>query len=177
MKAISKITAIFDYAVDFLAYSAGVVIIFVMLSIATEVISRAIFNVTIYWVVEISESCVLYITFMSAAYLLKNDWHVRVDLVLNQLDLRKQAILNMVTSTIGAALFLLFAYRGALSTLDLWQRGAYTPTIMELPLAPFIAIIFIGSSLLSIQFMRRVRRYMLTRRALAEEIEGGRVDL
>ncbi len=179
MKATSKVTAVFDHIVDFLAYSAGAVAIFMMLSTATEIFARSLLNISIQWIIEVNENFVLYITFLSAAWLQKSDWHIRVDVLVSRLNPRSQALLNTVTSFIGAALCLLIAYRAALTSFDLWQRGIFLPTVLELPSAPLIAIISIGSLLLSIQFIRKAYGYLASRRTLPEEtkIQVDRGDL
>ncbi len=172
MKASSKVTAVFDRIVDFLAYSAGAVAIFMMLATATQIFARSLLNISIHWVIEVNETLVLYITFLSAAWLLKNDWHIKVDILVIRLNPKSQALLNMVTSFIGAALCLLITYRATLTSFDLWQRNIFQTTILELPTAPLIAIISIGSFLLFIQFMRNGYGHLVSRRVLPEEKES-----
>ena len=50
---------------------------------------------------------------------------------------------------------MILVYYGTVATLDTWQRGVFTPTILEIPKAAILCIIPIGSILLGIQFLRR----------------------
>ena len=157
---IRKLTIIFDRALGLMAILAGVIIVFMLLSVSGSVVGRYFFSRPIPWITEISEFLLLYITFLMAAYLLKREGHVRVDILVNYLRPRTQAILGVVTSIIGAAACLVLAWYGALETWEQWSRGTYTAEIPNLPNGPILVIIPIGSFLFFIQFLRRTRRYV-----------------
>jgi len=165
-----KLNALFDHIINIMAYSAAVLVIFMMLSIGIDVILRNLVGVTIRWAFEISEHSVLYITFFSAPWLLKLDRHVDIDLITSRLSPKGHASLNVVISALGAAITLFITYRSSLTLIDVWRREVHTVTVLELPMPPLIAIIAIGCSLLFIQFMRRTHGYFLERRRL---LRGG----
>ncbi len=172
-----KITAIYGNIVDSLAYLAGVLVIFIMLTIGAEVMVRKLLGFSIAWAVEYSEHAILFITFLSAAWLLKRNVHVKIDVLVDRLNPRGQAWLNMATSLIGAALCLFVAYHSALTAWDVWQRHIYTITIQEVPMAPLMTMIGVGSLLLSIEFMRAAYSYLKSHKVAAGKIEGGRGSL
>ena len=59
---------IFDYTLNALAFIAGLLLAFLMLSIAVEVILRFITGHSVlWWAVETSEYILLYFTFLAAA--------------------------------------------------------------------------------------------------------------
>ena len=86
MKITRKITELYNNAVDYLAYLAGILVVFIMLTIGAEVVVRKLLGFSIIWAVEYSEHAILYITFLSAAWLLRKKMHITIDVVLNYLN-------------------------------------------------------------------------------------------
>jgi TRAP-type C4-dicarboxylate transport system permease small subunit len=161
MEIIRKLNNIFNRTLDLMAILAGILLISSMLIICVAVASRYLFGRPMGWVIEITEYSLLYITFLVAAWVLKRNGHVKIDLVFNQLSPRTQSMLNMITSGIGAIIcFILFWY-GVRVTWELFRTRYFTPTILELPKFVIVAIIFIGSLLLCLQFLNRTFLYLL----------------
>jgi C4-dicarboxylate transporter, DctQ subunit len=161
MKIIRKLNNIFNRTIDLMAIFAGILLIFSMLIICIAVASRYLFGRPMGWVMEITEYSLLYITFLVAAWVLKREGHVKMDLVFNRLSPRTQVLFNMITSGIGAIIcFILFWY-GIRVTWELLRTRYFTPTILELPKFVIVAIIFIGSLLLCLQFLNRTFLYLL----------------
>lgn len=155
MKLPAKIIAILDSTNDFLALMASVLLIFLMLSISADVVMRYFLKSPMIWVLESSEFSLLFITFLGAAWLLKTDGHIKLEILLTRLTPRTQALLNAVTSILGAIACLATAWYSAQSTWGLFQISAVTVTNLRLPKGPIVAIIPIGSFLLFLQFLRR----------------------
>ena len=82
-KTIKYLEAIFDTIINISAIFAGVLIILIMLCVCVDVIMRYFFNSPLFWVVELGEYAMLYITFTGAAWLLKTDGHVTIDIFNN----------------------------------------------------------------------------------------------
>jgi TRAP-type mannitol/chloroaromatic compound transport system permease small subunit len=97
-------------------------------------------------------------TFLSTAWVLKNEGHVANDLFLTRLSTRNQFLFNAITSVLGVIICLSLTWFGAAVSWEKLQSGAYQPTPIETPDFPIFVIIPIGSFLLSIQFMRRAHR-------------------
>jgi C4-dicarboxylate transporter DctQ subunit len=151
---------IFDQCLDFLSSLAGAILIFIMLSVCLEVIMRYFFNRPLIWVTEVTECLLLYITFLGTAWLLREDGHVTVDIVLNRLRPRVAAFLGVVNSVIGSLVALVLTWYGALVMWDKFQRNVYTPSIMEIPIAAIIVIIPVGSVMLLTQFILRTTKFI-----------------
>ncbi len=165
MKLLAKVTAIFDRTIGLLAFVAGVLIILMMLAVGSEVVTRYFLNRAIVGVVDVSEILILYITFLAAAWLLRGEGHVKMDLVLKRLKPKAQTSLTIVTSIIAAIIcFILFWY-GARVTWDNFQRGIEEVGIMEVPTFAIVVIIPVGGFLLFIQFLRRAYGYWTKSRA------------
>jgi len=166
MKTIRIVTNIFNRTIDFMFILAGILLIFSMLSISVGVASRYLFGYPIAWVIEISEYSLVYITFLVAAWVLKMEGHVKMDLVFNRLSPKTQSMLNIITSGISAIVCFILFYYGVRVTWDLYQTRYFTPTILELPKFIFVAIIFIGSLFLFLQFLNKAFKYLSIWRAL-----------
>ncbi len=169
MKPLARITAVFDRTLNLLAYLAAALIAFIMLSVSYEVVMRYFFNRPPVWVIDITEILLLYIAFLAVAWLLREEGHVRMDMVLTRLKSRPQATLNIITSTICAIIFLVVTWYGVRVTWVHFQKGLYSPTFLDIPSAYSLVIIPVGSFLLFIQFLRRIRRFVGNWRASDKE--------
>lgn len=155
MRLLAKTGTIFDYIINFFAVLAGVCAFSIMLVMCYEVIMRYFLNQPPAWAVEISEYLIYFIAFGGATWLLREEGHVRVDLVLGLLSPKHQILLNIVTSIMGAIICLILTWYGIESTVDHVQRDIFLMKSIMMPKAPLLAVIPLFSFLLSIQFLRQ----------------------
>ena len=151
----SKLSRIFDRILSALMFLGAVILAFLMLAVCWDVVARTAAGAPLIWLLEFTEYGLLYITFLCTAWVLKNEAHVSSDLVLVTLDPKNQALINMITSIIGAGICVLLAWSGAVVSFEKLQSGAYQPTAIQPPDFPIFVIIPIGFFLLFIQFLRR----------------------
>ena len=149
-----RIIGIFDKTTDVLAYISAALILYLMVVVGAEIVSRKLFGSPLNWVLESSEHAIYVITLFGAAWLLKHKHHIRTDVVLDMMRPRNRAFLEIVVSIISAAFCLFLTYRAALTALDQYQRKMYTTTQMEIIMWPLITVMVIGFFLLSLQFIR-----------------------
>ena len=161
-KPLMKIAKVFDSTNVFLVIVAGVIIMGMTIAICVNVATRYLINQPIKYVMDSSELMLLFIPFLSAAWLLKHEGHTNIDIILNQLSHRNQALLNFITSILGTIICLTLTWAGAMITLEFFQRGLYLPPdfAFKVPQAPIIAVIPFGFFLLTIQFIRRSNAYL-----------------
>ena len=171
MKLLAKASAIFDRVIDFLVFLACLLLMFAVVMVGLDVALRYFFGRPIIWAVEITEYSLLYIAFLGAAWLLKKEGHVRVDVVLNLLNPRNQTLVNIITSILGAMVCLVIAWYGAEITWDHFVRGVPSIQLLHTPRFLILMIIPIGSFLLFIQFLRRTYGY-LGERQRAKVVQG-----
>lgn len=157
---LTKLGSAFDRLIDGLAYSTGGIFLFIMIAVTTDVCSRKLFGVPIQWVDEVAGYLLLYASFLGAAWLLKKEGHVSVDVAVERLNPRAQACLHMILSMLIATLCLVMTYMGVLTTLDAYRRRVFTVSVLEAPLALLVAVIPLGFLLLFIQFLRRAYTYL-----------------
>lgn len=172
MKLLKKITAISDRIIELAALLAAILIVLTMLAINADVVWMHLLGGSIIWVLEIATFCLLYITFLGAAWLLKREGHVKMDLVLTRLKPRAQATLNVITSIFGIIICLVLVWWGVKVTWEHFQEGYYIRSLINYPTWVLIAIIPVGSFLFFIQFLRRTYGYMRKWAAIPDKNQG-----
>ena len=156
----AKFARVFDRILDIGATLAAAMLIFSMLAVCAAITVRYFLNEPQTWVTDVAAIILLYFTFLTAAWLLRAEGHVKMELVISRLSQRHQSFLNIFTSVVGLAVFSVITFYGAKFTLMYYQMGYYMPTPLETPKFLIILIIPLGSILLVIQFLRRIRGYL-----------------
>ena len=169
MKILKKLLNTFDRTNDVLAVLAIALLVFVMLIICGEVINRYLLGGTLKWVVEVTEYSIVYIAFLATAWLLRQDGHVKVELILNYCNPRTQSLINVITSGMAAIACLLIAFFSAQSTLYHFQDGILIPSLLRPAKWIMLAVIPVGSFLLFVQFVIRSYGYMQSWRVTSDK--------
>lgn len=151
--------ALFDKILLFLFWLAGGLLMFATVGTCIDVILRYSLNRPIHWMLEITEYIMLYIPFLCAAVVLKEEGHIRVDLLINHFNQKNRTWVNMITSLVGGIIMLIYAGFGVQATLDAFKRGVPSLESLKIPVFLILMIIPIGSFLLTIQFLRQMARY------------------
>ena len=131
-------------------------IVFLIAAVCSEMIMRNVFDRPLSWVIEISEYTMLYITFLGTSAVLRQGRHVSVDLLTEALNDTWRRRLAVVSSSICLVSVVALTWFGTLATIDAQQRGVYKPTLMEFPTWIVLAVIPVGSMLLSLRFTHRL---------------------
>ena len=142
-----------------LFWAAGVLLLFVTAGTCVDVILRYSFNRPIHWMLEITEYAMLYIPFLGAAFVLKEEGHIRIDLVITFFSERLRGWLNVVTSFVGGVVMGTYTWFGAQVTLDYLRRGVPSLESLKTPMFLILMIIPIGGFFFSIQFFRQMAGY------------------
>jgi len=150
---------IFDGILNVMCFLAKLIIAFVLFSVALDFVSRYAFNSPLIWVIPLSQYSLVYITFLGAPWLLREEGHVMMEIVVEKLGYTGRAWFGIGSSVLGIIASFIFVWYGALTTYDHFVHGIYESAVMEMPIAPVIAIIPIGSFFLLAQFVRRGVKY------------------
>lgn len=138
-----------------LAAIAIVVLVLIVGAVCAEVVLRTFFARPQVWVIEFSEYGLLYLTFLGTAWLMRQDGHVRVDLLTNTLGREGKRALALVSEAVGCMVSVVLTVFGVIVTLDAHRRGLFKPTILEFPTWVVLAVIPLGSALLVLRFAHR----------------------
>lgn len=156
---------LFDRVLFALAYVAAVILLVMMISIDVDVVKRYIFLRPLPGVINIAEFALLYMLFLGTTWVLSNDKHVKIDILLINLPGKVQCIVNTISSSIAALATLMFSIFGWVITWEAFQANAHLVRSIVVPKAAVYVVIPIGSLLLTIQFIRRARNYWVVRNA------------
>ena len=169
-KVISVLDNIFDGSLTVTSCLSGVLIAFMMLVMVANIVGRRFFLYPIPWSVEFSEYFMVMIIFMGAAWVLKGEGHITIDVVTRLLEHRTRCRVDAATSWIMAAILLVLTYWGGLVTYKdivsgyvLWKTALTPVWILDIfiPIACF---------LLFIQSVKRARGFwQLARKTSSED--------
>ena len=159
MNSWQKTNIIFDRIINSMAILAGVLMLLTLFLVCADIGTKLTIGRSLPWVSEIVEYCLLWLTFLGTAWVLKQNAHIRMDMVVDQLDRKHACLLNLFTSIIGATVCLILAWYSARVTYQNFQTGYKLLTFMTVPSAFINFIIPIGFVLLTVQFVRRAHGF------------------
>jgi TRAP-type C4-dicarboxylate transport system permease small subunit len=146
---------VFDFIIDAGAVLAALLLIAVMLATTVKVFFRYALHQSLIGVDQISGTLLLYIAFLGAAWVLRRDEHVIIDLLLGHVRRRTRWLLLLVSALIGAAVCLVVAAFGVVEVINSIARGIRIPAEIEMPRAVNLIVIPVGFLLMGLQFLRR----------------------
>ena len=156
MRFFQKLTQYAERMGLYLAYIAGALILVMMLTVVYDVIARHIFNAPTLWMIDLNEYLLPYVTFIPAAWILLNDGHVGVTLMVDRLQPRSQRKMRLVTDILGLIYSAVLTWQSWLMAYESLSAGHRFPTIYMWPRFPVYVIIPIGSALLCLAFLIRL---------------------
>jgi len=148
-----------DFLLICLTWLGCLLMLFSLVSVCIDVLMRYFFNNPSGWILQISEYILLYIPFLSAAYVLKEDGHIKVDILVGILNQKTQDLFETITSLLGAGFLLILTYYGFVVTHDFYIRKVLTLKYLKIPEFLVIMVIPAGCLLFALQFIRRANKH------------------
>lgn len=137
---------------------SAVIVAGLVACIGLEVVMRYFFNAPTRWVTEFSEYALLWLAFLAAAWVLREEGHVKVEMVVDVLPPRARQVLHVATSLVGAAVCALFCWVSTSYVVEVYGTGELLFKAIVLPKWAAMAIMPPGLALLALQFLRRAFR-------------------
>lgn len=147
---------IIDHLLNFGAFSAGVLLLFVTFSISYSIFSRAVGFSSPVWIVQFNEYALLWITFLGTTWVLARDKHVSIDLLTGRFSQRRKTWFELFHGILGTVVCLVFIWYGFWTTFGQYKRGILDVQAVDIPKYLILMIIPIGFLLLAIQFIRQI---------------------
>jgi TRAP-type C4-dicarboxylate transport system permease small subunit len=154
MKAGNRFWVIFDRTITIMMIVSGVLILLDALFVTIDVLMRYAFSITYIGIFELTEYSLLWMTFMGAAYIMRNNGHVRVDAVINLLNPKNGAIMNMIASVISLFILMVVTFYSTKLTLHDFRTGFTLSGILKPVKWPIEIIIPIGFFMLFLQVLK-----------------------
>ncbi|MFD1708758.1 TRAP transporter small permease [Siminovitchia sediminis] len=155
---LTKLSNILNRVEDVLFYIGGVLVIFSMLSITMEVIFRLTSGSSLIWVNEINEYILLYVPFLGAAWLIRENGHVVIDLIEGKLSKTFNRVNYILIALIGMLICLAFSWYGLQTVIDSYVRDMRSISVLQIPQVYVYAIIPIGGFVMLLEFIRMFYR-------------------
>lgn len=148
--------------VDGLITASGLLALALVAALAAcvglEVVMRYFFGAPTRWVIEFSEYALLWIAFLAGAWILRDDGHVRVEMLTEALSPRWKTRLHFVTSWLGAGVCAIFCWVSTAYVLGIQASGEMLFKSVPVEKWAVMAVMPPGLALLAIQFARRAFR-------------------
>lgn len=139
-------------------FTASMMMAGLMVIVCVDLILRYVFNSPLIWGTEVTEILLLYITFLGAAQVFREDSHVVIDILLVFGSSRRRRILGLISCAFVGVVALILVVYGFSTTYNYYVRGVFNPTIIETPIALILAIIPIGCVPLLFEVILKVRK-------------------
>jgi C4-dicarboxylate transporter DctQ subunit len=147
---------ILDRVLNVLAALAILLLVFITLIITYTIGARYLALPVPVWVVQFSEYALLWITFLGAAWLLRKDLHVRIDLLMGLLSPRGQRIMRILHNGMGTIVSAVIAWYASGLVWDFFQRGVMDIRAIDMPRFAVLVVIPFGFMLLLLEFVRQL---------------------
>jgi TRAP-type C4-dicarboxylate transport system permease small subunit len=131
---------------------AGITLFLMMLLTAVDVCARYLFNHAILGSHDITELMMVIIIFMALSDTASSGGHICVEVVTSHLSAKVQQILKVVISLPCGVVAGIFAWRLGANAFESFQHMEAMP-VLQIPIAPFLALSAIGCGMLSVTFM------------------------
>lgn len=169
MKQWKTIMIFFNRLTGFMFKVVIALLVLIAFFVLFEIVMRKIIGWSVDWVIELTEYLLAYLTFLGGAHLLKIDGHLTFDLVVQRLSKRKKRFLRVISNVVGLVVALIITWYGTVATIDLFQRGIVTETILVLPKGLFALTVTFSMLLFTFQFLARCLTAMAEYRNMGKE--------
>ncbi len=146
----------FDFIIEILAYLAGIIILVITFAVTGAALVRYLGFRAPIGTLQYTEYGLLWFTFLGAAWLLREEGHIRIDTVISRLYAKTRRKVEIIDDILGFIVSVIIFWFGSLHTIDLYQRGIMEVKGVIVPKFPFFLIIPLGGLALSIQFLRNL---------------------
>lgn len=140
----------------FCAFVAGLVLLFITLSIFVDVVLRYFFSSPTIWVTEVSTYLFLYLIFLGTSYALQQGAHIRVTFLLDHLSQKLKRIINVFTSLFSMIFTVVLLWQSSRMTWSAFSEHWTSPTMLNAPMAYIYVAMVIGSIMLLVSFFCRM---------------------
>ncbi len=156
----TRLHRIFERIAAGLAALAAFLILAMSLWITYDVVSRYFFDAASPWAFDLSEYALVWITFLGAPWVLMQDRHVRIEILVDAVPVRLQRLLGVLVCLVAMVTCAILTWRTGIAALEYLERNIMMPRIWRIPRFWPYCIIPVGSGLLTIVFALRLGTYL-----------------
>ncbi len=142
---------LFDKTVSLCAVLGGGLLVVVSAVTLYEVVSRYVFGAPTTWSIDISIYAMFWACFLGGAYTLREGGHVAVDVIVRRLGDTWRRRIALVIHALVALFFAVVTWRGAVASLEAYQFGEVTMSVLRFPSYLPLLAIPVGGALITVQ--------------------------
>jgi len=157
---------VLDRLFDLCLVIVNVLMSLLIVIVIVDVIMTYFFNAPLQWALEVSEYALAFIAFLGAGWLMREEGHLRFEMVLEKLPQKVRSILEIFISIVCLLVSLVIVWSGIEVVISLYEKGALFESVLQWPRWPLIASIPVGFALLAIQLFGRSIQHIKNVRAL-----------
>ena len=169
MKFFTRLGKLIDQINFIMVIISAILLIGLTFIVGADITLRYLFYRPLGWVKEVSEYILVALGFLVAAWILKDDAHVKMDLVLSKVSPRAQTLMNLITSIISTIVVLVITWFSMRVIATFYQTKLVTPSVLEPQKWILLTPIFLGCLLLTLQFIRRTYAFIDKWKTLGRE--------
>jgi len=137
------------------AVLGAALLLFMVFSISYGALTRSFNLPSPIWIVQINEYSLVWVCFLTTAWVLSENRHVRVDILFSRFGRKGQSVLLIIQNTVSTVLCGIFCYLGTLSTWEHFRDKVVDVGSIDVPKSWIIVVIPLGFFLLTLQFLIR----------------------
>jgi TRAP-type C4-dicarboxylate transport system permease small subunit len=149
---------------------AALFLFVILATMGAQVFARYVFDSPIPWSEEVARLCLIWMTFIAAAFVMAQGGHITVDLLSPRLSVRGQVRLECLSHVIVAGSCLLLLFGGI---RFVWHVGKVGSPSLEIPMSWWYSAVSVGLLLMAIHSIVNLLQVLATGRPT---VRAGIVD-
>lgn len=148
-----KIEKIINITSDVTGYLSAATIVIAALILTYEVVFRYLYNAPTIWEIEASVFLLMFSCFIGAAFVLKNNAHINIELITSKLSTKNQMLLNIITSILSFLFCVAMTIRAWPMWWEAYHLGWVSDSLWGPPLWIPYLFLPVGFTIISAQYL------------------------
>lgn len=148
---------------NFMLLLSSLFIMLALLTVGIGVIIRYFFSINLSWAVELNGYIMLYIAFLVASWILKDDGHVEIDIIVSRISNENRRKFKLLTSVLAIVITLILFWYSLAAVIDNFQRGVIISNVMDTPKYIPLLSIPIGSLMLFLRYIHKIGTLLISK--------------
>ncbi len=138
------------------AFLSAILMLFIVVLIAVEILLRSVFNISTLISDEYSAYFFVGVVLLGLAFTLREEGHIRITLLTSVLGPRGRIVLDVLATIMAVAVTTFALYHASAMVYDSWSLGMLADSISETPIYLSQMVIPVGLALFDLQLVSRL---------------------
>lgn len=159
---IERYLKVIDKINDWSGRIAAYAVLYIMATLAYEVVARYVFNAPTIWVYEINAYVFCFYTALAGGYVMLQNAHVNVEILYEKFSPRKKSLINVLTSVCFFSVIITLIWKSGFAAWESWEAKEESFSLLASPIYPSKMIIPVGAFLFLLQGIAKLIRDIIT---------------